>query len=122
MKRSRGGRVADDRRFRYRPRVKSPLRLALAQTVCTPGDIPANAAAAARIVEQAADRGAHLVGFPELALVGYELALLAKRPDAWLTADDPRLDPVRRVCQARQITAVLGAALRVEGRPMLVAP
>jgi predicted amidohydrolase len=99
------------------------LRVALAQATCTPGDLRANVEAAARTIAQAADRGARLVVFPELALAGYDLPLLAARADAWLaSADDPRLDPVRRACETRHVTAVLGAATRAGGEATLCAP
>ena len=47
------------------------LRVALAQHDVTVGDLAGNAAAIAAWVRHAADRGAHLVLFPEMALTGY---------------------------------------------------
>ena len=47
------------------------LRLALAQLDVTVGDLSGNAAAIAEWTRHAADQGAHLVLFPEMALTGY---------------------------------------------------
>jgi predicted amidohydrolase len=99
------------------------LRLALAQTSSLPGDVEANARTAARLVAEAASRGAQLVVFPELFMTGYELRLLEARPGAWLEAGDARLDPVRRACEAHGMTVVLGAALRTStGERKIAAP
>ncbi len=92
-----------------------PLRLAIAQALSSPGDVVANAAASARTVATARERGAALVLFPELSLTGYELPLLEATPAAWVTRDDARLDPVRRACADAQVTAVLGAPMRAGG-------
>lgn len=90
----------------------APLRLALAQANPTAGDVEANVRSAASLVTEAADRGAKLVAFPELFLTGYELAILASTPSAWIEADDARLLPIRRLCEERGVSVVLGAALR----------
>lgn len=101
----------------------APLRLALAQAAAISGDVDANARAAGEAVARAAERGAHLVVFPELFLTGYELPLLAATPSAWLDEADARLDPVRRACAATGVTAVLGAAHRTRaGDPVIAAP
>ncbi len=47
------------------------LRIALAQVDTTVGDLPGNADAVLRWTAAAAERGAHLVAFPEMALTGY---------------------------------------------------
>lgn len=71
------------------------MRIAAAQLTCVPGDIPANADRIAALATRARAQGAELVVFPELVLTGYELDALARDPGLWVTADDPRLDPVR---------------------------
>jgi NAD+ synthase (glutamine-hydrolysing) len=61
------------------------LRLALAQHDPVVGDLDGNAAQILELSRQAADRGAHLVAFPEMALTGYpveDLALRASFVDA----------------------------------------
>jgi NAD+ synthase (glutamine-hydrolysing) len=47
------------------------LRIALAQTDATVGDLAGNATTVVALTTQAASRGAHLVLFPELMLTGY---------------------------------------------------
>ncbi len=100
-----------------------PLCIALAQSAAIPGDIDANARAAAATIEEAGGRGAALVAFPELFLTGYEPALLAATPAAWLEGRDGRLDPVRRACAKTGVTAILGAPLRTpDGTRKIAAP
>ena len=55
------------------------LRLALNQIDSTVGDLDANAAAVLRWTRHSADRGAHLVAFPEMVLTGYPVEDLALR-------------------------------------------
>lgn len=57
------------------------LRLALAQTNPRLGDFVANSNAIAVDVARAHDAGADLVAFPEMALTGYPIEDLARRPD-----------------------------------------
>ncbi|MFG2617872.1 carbon-nitrogen hydrolase family protein [Streptomyces sp. NPDC048507] len=84
------------------------MRIAAAQLTCVPADIAANAALAARLAVRARAEGAGLVVFPELALTGYELPVLAGDPGLWLDgADDPRLDPVRSAGTATAVNAAL---------------
>jgi predicted amidohydrolase len=64
-------------------------KIALAQVDATLGDVPANLAVARDSTMRAADQGADLVVFPELALHGYALGQLGG--DCSLRADDPRL-------------------------------
>lgn len=99
----------------------APLRLALAQFSPTPCEVETNARAAVAIVRDAADRGAHLVVFPELFLTGYELPFLAATPGAWLAIGDARLDAVRRECADRGVTVVLGAAAHAHGGGRVIA-
>lgn len=56
------------------------LRLALNQVDTTVGDIDGNAELLLRWTRQAAERGADLVAFPEMALTGYPVEDLALRP------------------------------------------
>jgi NAD+ synthase (glutamine-hydrolysing) len=55
------------------------LRIALAQINPVVGDLESNAAAVLRWARQAADRGAHVIAFPEMALTGYPVEDLALR-------------------------------------------
>ncbi|KRV46702.1 NAD+ synthetase [Wenjunlia vitaminophila] len=56
------------------------LRLALNQIDSTVGDLVTNSEAILRWTRHAADGGAHLVAFPEMALTGYPVEDLALRP------------------------------------------
>jgi predicted amidohydrolase len=100
------------------------LRVALLQSSSIPGDVSANALAAARAIGWAAEQGARLVVFPELFLTGYDLELLERTPAAWLADEgDERLEPARRACAAAGATAVLGAAFRdPKGDRFIAAP
>src|SRR3954463_2311502 len=69
-----------------RPR-EPVLRLALAQTDCTLGDVEANARRVRETLAAAAD--ADLVVFPELTLTGYQLAGVSE--DVSLPASDPEI-------------------------------
>ena len=67
------------------------MRLALAQVNPTVGDLSGNARAVREWTAKAADRGAHLVAFPEMMLTGYpveDLALRASFVDASRAALD----------------------------------
>ncbi|MCQ0022594.1 carbon-nitrogen hydrolase family protein [Streptomyces somaliensis DSM 40738] len=76
-----------------------------AQFTAVPGDVGANVRTVAEMVRASA--GARVVVFAELALTGYEPGLIAADPGLWLTADDPRLDPVREACRAAGAAAVV---------------
>jgi NAD+ synthase (glutamine-hydrolysing) len=67
----------------------SQLRLALAQINPVVGDLAGNAAQVLRWARLAADQGAHIIAFPEMALTGYpveDLALRRSFQDASRTA------------------------------------
>ncbi|GAA2333955.1 D-alanyl-D-alanine carboxypeptidase family protein [Streptomyces caniferus] len=95
--------------------------IAAAQFLPVPGDIEANAARMAALLTEAAERGAGLVVFPELALTHYDLDLIAADPTGLtVTDDDARLAPVRQACRAAGIAAVVNAAGRGAGaRPTI---
>ncbi|MFF4695726.1 nitrilase-related carbon-nitrogen hydrolase [Streptomyces chattanoogensis] len=90
--------------------------IAAAQFTPVPGDIDANAARMAALITEAAERGAGLVVFAELALTQYDLAAIAADPGTMtVTHDDARLAPVREACRASGVAAVVNAAGRVAG-------
>ncbi|MEH1166827.1 carbon-nitrogen hydrolase family protein [Micromonospora sp. CPCC 205539] len=79
---------------------RTPLRLAVAQPLCVPLDVAANARAHAAAVRAARTR---VVLFPELSLTGYEL-------DAPVVpVDDPRLAPLVEACAETGTLALAGA-------------
>jgi predicted amidohydrolase len=91
------------------------LRVAAAQAVAAPGEIDRNAAAAARLVTGAGERGADVVVFPELFLCCYDLGLLRREPERCdVSPGDARLDPLREACREAGVVAVVGASVRDE--------
>ncbi|MBZ4017976.1 nitrilase-related carbon-nitrogen hydrolase [Streptomyces purpurogeneiscleroticus] len=82
--------------------------LAAAQFAPVPLDAAANAARMAGLVTEAAERGAGLVVFAELALTGYELDAIAVAPERFAyAADDPVLAPVAAACRTTGTAAVV---------------
>jgi predicted amidohydrolase len=96
------------------------LTVAAVQACPVPGDVAANAATAARLAREAADRGAELVVLPELFLPAYHPPALRADPvgtavhaDADGRVADARLDPLRE----NGIVTLVGAAVaHADGR------
>ncbi|MEV5504941.1 carbon-nitrogen hydrolase family protein [Streptomyces orinoci] len=87
--------------------------IAAAQFTARPLDIGVNVAVMSELLAEAAERGASLVVFPELAVSGYELdAIVAGQDRLTLEPDDPRLLPLREACRAAGVTAVVNCAGR----------
>ncbi|RKT52975.1 carbon-nitrogen hydrolase family protein [Saccharothrix australiensis] len=81
------------------------MQVAAIQT--TPVADPAgNAAEHARLIGEAAAKGARVCAFPELSLTGYEL-----HPVRPLTEDDEHWAPIRSACAAHDAYALVGAPL-----------
>ncbi|HEU4406323.1 MAG TPA: carbon-nitrogen hydrolase family protein [Polyangiaceae bacterium] len=105
----------------------SPLCVAAVQAEPVPGDVAANAAAAARLLARAAGEGARLVVFPELFLPAYDPdALRADPAGAFLRVGeaervgDRRLAPLGAAARRHRVVALVGAALlRPGGRRTL---
>lgn len=86
--------------------MPAPLRVAVAQPTCVPGDPLSNAAHHARIV---GDVTADLFVFPELSLTGYVL-------DAELLGtDDEVFAPIVDACSGTDKVVLVGAPLREKG-------
>jgi predicted amidohydrolase len=83
--------------------MREPLRIAVAQPVCVPYDVAANAVTHAATVRSA---GARVVVFPELSLTGYELDAPA------ITVEDPRLAPIVEACGETGSVALVGAPVQ----------
>ncbi len=86
------------------------LRVALAQINPVVGDLEGNAEQVLRWTRDAADRGAHLVAFPEMALTGYPVEDLALRR-SFVDASRQTLDTLA----ARLATEGLGELVVVVG-------
>lgn len=88
--------------------MRRPLRVAAVQAESVSGDVEANVRTAARIVARA---DADLVVFPELFLTGYDPAHFT--PTNTITAEDPRLDPLRRPGPVVLLGAAVGRHIAV---------
>src|SRR5262249_52933332 len=86
-------------------RMRKPLTIAVAQPLCAPYDVTANAVTHAATVRFA---GTRVVVFPELPLTGYELDA-PRRP-----AEDPRLTPIVEACAETRSMALAGAPVHGE--------
>jgi predicted amidohydrolase len=82
------------------------MRIAVVQTRPTACEIAANIGAHERWVKRVAARGADMVFFPELSLLGYEPKHAARFA---MRADDARLDVFQMLSQALRITIGVGA-------------
>ncbi|MBA2641207.1 MAG: NAD+ synthase [Nocardioidaceae bacterium] len=93
------------------------LRLALAQVNPTVGDLAGNAEQIARWCREAAEVGAHLVAFPEMALSGYPIEDLALRSSFVEAARGELTELARRldVDGLGDLPVVVGCLDRVEG-------
>jgi predicted amidohydrolase len=82
-----------------------------------PGDVAANAAAAAAMVREAGDAGARVVLFPEKFLTGYEPGLIQADPErcAVRGGGDARLAPLLDACRDTGSVAVVGTAVHDAG-------
>jgi predicted amidohydrolase len=84
-------------------------KLAAAQVAVQPGNIPTNVARHVAFADRAAAHGCRLVVFPELSLLGYELALASRNV---LAPDHAVLNPLREVASSTGATLIVGAPLR----------
>lgn len=89
------------------------LRVAVAQSAATSGDIEANVVTAATAVDRAADSGTDIVLFPELFLSGYDLDIIENHPRVTVTREDPLLQPLVDVARRTSTAVVISVPLRV---------
>lgn len=88
------------------------MRLAAAQSISVPGDVPANVLIHTQFIAAAHAAGVELLVFPELSLSGYELPLLA---GCLLQPGDAGLAPLREAARASGMTVVVGAPVAGAG-------
>ncbi len=86
------------------------LTLAAAQSISTPGDVPANIDRHLAFMRTAAAHGVQLLVFPELSLTGYEPSLAAELA---IAPQDSVLAPLRELARALQLTTVVGMPIRL---------
>lgn len=90
--------------------MKRYRSIAVAQTCPVAGMVDANLGEHICLARIAADEGAKIVVFPELSLIGYELAMAD--PLAF-SETDARLNPLLDVAATHGITLIVGAPVRI---------
>lgn len=90
------------------------LLVAAAQAEAVAGDVAANVAKAAALVELATAQGARLVVLPEAFLTGYAADVFAGELPAADSLDDPWLDPLREAAKAGDAVVVVSTPLQRE--------
>lgn len=86
------------------------LTLAAAQSISTPGDVPANILRHMAFMQLAAEQGVQLLVFPELSLTGYEPSLAA---DLAIAPDAAQLTPLCVMARELRLTVVVGMPIRI---------
>jgi predicted amidohydrolase len=92
--------------------MHGPLIIGVAQPMCLPCDVAANAVTHAASVRSA---GARVIVFPELSLTGYEF----DAPP--ITVEDPRLEPLVEACVETRTLALAGAPVGGEAGTVHIA-
>ena len=91
------------------------LRVALAQINSTVGDLEGNAALILAHAESAANNGAHIALFPEMALTGYPVEDLALRPSFQVAS--ARAVELLAASLPRRLVSIVGYLDQLEGAP-----
>lgn len=84
------------------------MRIALGQINTTVGDMAGNSGKVAELARRAADRGADLIAFPELAIPGYPPRDLIERP-AFVSRAEAELGRLAEATKDLSITIVAGS-------------
>ncbi len=88
------------------------LRLGVAQFDAIEGDIAANVAEHARLMDEAGGEGVHVLVFPELSITGYAGNILDEAPGRCrVDPDGLDLASLRDACRRNGLVAVVGAGL-----------
>lgn len=82
------------------------MKVALGQTIGTPGDVAANLALMQRLARDAADKGADLLLLPELFLTGYNIGTAI--PDLAEPLDGPSAKAVAAIAKAAGLAIAYG--------------
>ena len=91
------------------------LRVALAQINSTVGDLEGNAALILAHAESAANNGAHIALFPEMALTGYPVEDLALRPSFQVAS--ARAVELLAASLPPRVVSVVGYLDQLDGAP-----
>ena len=98
------------------PAPKGVLRIALAQAQPSAGNVIANLDTVRRLSEEASDKGAKLINFPEKFLTGYEPELLKQVGDAALIkSDDEAVRSLSNLSKIFGLTIIVGAPTLIDG-------
>src|SRR5580700_6833931 len=93
--------------------MKRSMRVALAQINPTIGDFPENTARIVRAARDAAQRGAEVLVFPELALTGYPPRDLVEKP-SFLDRSESELERVAQETADLGLSLICGFVARAE--------
>jgi predicted amidohydrolase len=111
--------LSQSRTFPESDSERSSLVIAAAQSASIAGDIPWNVAHHLQFATLAAERGVQLLVFPELSLIGYELAIARSKA---VSPQDTELGPLRHFAAQARMTIVAGApVLNPENRRHIAA-
>ncbi|MCM3172821.1 carbon-nitrogen hydrolase family protein [Paenibacillus sp. MER 99-2] len=89
------------------------LRIALAQCSAVDGDIQENVNRAYEMIEEAGEKRADLIMFPEKFLTGYVPEIVQSNlSDNTLCINDVRIEKLRQACKTYGIWAIIGTPVR----------
>jgi predicted amidohydrolase len=98
--------------------MRCDLSFAVAQFVPLAGDVAGNVERHLELIRLTAPEGAQLLLFPELSLSGYEIA---RASELAFSRNDARLRPLAQAASRCNMTLIVGAPLREEGKLYLAA-
>ncbi len=105
----------------YEVQYKVPMRIAIGQINTTVGDLTGNVDLMVAMARRAADAGASIVAFPELAVAGYPPRDLLEKPSFFdRTAEEERR--LAKETAGLELTVIYGSVARTEastGKPAL---
>ncbi|MBD1582457.1 carbon-nitrogen hydrolase family protein [Pseudoalteromonas sp. S16_S37] len=96
--------------------MKRKMSVCLAQVEVQRGNFAANLKAHIELVQQAGKLGAHLVVFPELSLIGYELDLIQELA---VDASSDNFQALSKEAVEQGVTIIAGCPLLDNGKPTI---
>jgi NAD+ synthase (glutamine-hydrolysing) len=70
------------------------MKIAVAQIKCSLGDISANIEQVGLLAQQAAEKGCHVIIFPEMVDTGYEMLVIREKASSW---DEAPFQTIQRI-------------------------
>lgn len=93
------------------------VKIALVQLESIPGQISANTDKICKFTREAAEQGAALIVFPELAITGYYLDRIKNNPEKlFLSPEDPCILRIQKTADECGINIIFGCPLKRNGR------